>query len=100
MSDAQSYHDSLIEQGYSAQDSVTYTQQHFPDFGAAPAVATEPVAVAEPIAVAAPTVMGLTDAGPGLIEVYLNTCCFLVVGLIGLVTRRKDAEPVMVHSVL
>jgi hypothetical protein len=40
MSEAQTYCDGLIGQGYSAADAVTYTQQHFPDFtGAAPAAA-------------------------------------------------------------
>jgi hypothetical protein len=42
MSEAQTYHDGLISQGYSAADAVSYTQQHFPDFGAAPAVVAAP----------------------------------------------------------
>ena len=51
MSDAQTYHDGLIGQGYSPDDAVTFTQQHYPDFGAAPAVAAAPMAAAPVAAV-------------------------------------------------
>ena len=47
MSEAQTYCDGLIGQGYSAADAVTYTQQHFPDFtGAAPAAAAPAMVMA------------------------------------------------------
>jgi len=64
MSDAQTYHDGLIGQGYSAADAVTYTQQHFPDFGAAPAVAAAPVAAAEPVAAIPTAAPAMVAASP------------------------------------
>ena len=32
MADAQSYHDGLIAQGYTAEQALQYTQQYYPDF--------------------------------------------------------------------
>ena len=58
MSDAQNYYDGLISQGYSADNATTYTQQHFPDFGAqpaAPGVDAAPVAAVAPMAEAPAT---------------------------------------------
>ena len=58
MSDAQNYYDGLISQGYSADNATTYTQQHFPDFGAQPAapeVDAAPVAAVAPMAEAPAT---------------------------------------------
>lgn len=54
MTDAQSYHDGLIAQGYTPEQALQYTQQHFPDFtGAAPAAPEPaPMPVAEPAPVA------------------------------------------------
>jgi hypothetical protein len=49
MSEAQTYCDGLIGQGYSAADAVTYTQQHFPNFtGAAPAAAAPAMVTESP----------------------------------------------------
>ncbi|DAC15782.1 MAG TPA: hypothetical protein HA276_06940 [Candidatus Poseidoniaceae archaeon] len=56
MADAQSYHDGLVAQGYSADQALAYTRQYYPDFtpaagapvAAAPAMpeAVQPAAVA------------------------------------------------------
>ena len=58
MSDAQNYYDGLISQGYSADNATTYTQQHYPDFGAQPAApevdAAPPGVDAAPVAAVAP----------------------------------------------
>ena len=35
--DGQAYYESLVAQGYAPQEAVKYTQQHYPEFGQAPA---------------------------------------------------------------
>tara|TARA_B100001996_G_scaffold382654_1_gene375102 strand:+ start:1668 stop:2672 length:1005 start_codon:yes stop_codon:yes gene_type:complete len=44
MSDAQTYYDGLISQGYTSDQAVTYTQQYYSDFQPTPVVSTELVA--------------------------------------------------------
>ena len=46
MTDAQTYYDGLITQGYAPEQAVTYTQQYYPDFQAAPVAPVAPVAPA------------------------------------------------------
>jgi hypothetical protein len=54
MTDAQSYFDGLIAQGYTADDATNYTKQHFPNFGLeTPPMAAAPVASAMVAPVAA-----------------------------------------------
>lgn len=54
MTDAQSYYDGLISQGYTSDQAVTYTQQYYPNFQAAPAQPAEPI---PPAVMPAPAVM-------------------------------------------
>lgn len=44
MSDAQTYYDGLISQGYTLEQAVTYTQQYYSDFQPTPVAPTEPIA--------------------------------------------------------
>lgn len=44
MSDAQTYYDGLISQGYTPEQAVTYTQQYYSDFQPTPVTPTEPIA--------------------------------------------------------
>jgi hypothetical protein len=70
MTEAQAYFDGLVAQGYTAEQAVGFTRQHFPEFGAAQTpVAVAPVAVA-PVAVAAAP--GMVMAQPGLVVVQQN----------------------------
>ena len=45
--EAQTYYESLVAQGYSAEQAQQYTAQHYPGFGAAPAPAPAPAPVAQ-----------------------------------------------------
>ncbi len=47
MSDAQTYYDGLISQGYTPEQAVTYTQQYYSDFQPTPVAPTEPIATFE-----------------------------------------------------
>ncbi|MBI31880.1 MAG: hypothetical protein CMB72_04775 [Euryarchaeota archaeon] len=48
MSDAQTYYDGLISQGYTPEQAVTYTQQYYSDFQPTLVAPTEPVAPSAP----------------------------------------------------
>ena len=74
MSDAQSYHDGLIAQGYSPEQALQFTQQHFPDFtGMAPAApamsAPQPAAPAayDPAPVATAPAVAAAPVGGGML---------------------------------
>ena len=57
--DAQEYYQSLLAQGYKSEDSVAFTQQHYPEFTLAP-VSEEP-----PLQMPVPAPMPMAGASPG-----------------------------------
>lgn len=59
--DAQEYYQSLIAQGYKSEDSVAFTQQHYPEFTLAPAAETP----LSPVLFPAPVQMPGTEMGVG-----------------------------------
>ena len=62
MSGAQEYYDSLIAQGYTPDQAMSFTQQHFPGFSPAAAMPAAPQPMAAPMA-AAPQ-MGMPMGAP------------------------------------
>lgn len=54
MSDAQTYYDGLISQGYTPEQAVTYTQQYYSDFQPTSVAPTEPTAPVPTPVVSAP----------------------------------------------
>jgi len=73
MSDAQTYYDGLISQGYLPEQAVTFTQQYYPDFqGTAPAPAPAPAPAMEAPQMTAPMIpqpMATEPSGEGGIDI-------------------------------
>ena len=65
--DAQEYYQSLLAQGYKSEDSVTFTQQHYPGFTLAPAAEAPPLQMPFPAPVQMPGIS--TETGVGQIIV-------------------------------
>ena len=86
MSDAQSYFDGLVAQGYTPEQATSYTQQHYPGFAAATApipqpMAAVPVVQAVPAMVAAPAMVAphtTVIAQPGVMVMQQNNTSVLV----------------------
>jgi len=58
--DAQEYYQSLLSQGYKSEDSVAFTQQHYPGFTLTPA------AEAPPSQMPAPAPLPMPGVSPGI----------------------------------
>ena len=65
--DAQEYYQSLLAQGYKSEDSVAFTQQHYPGFTLAPAAEAPPLQMPFPAPVQMPAIS--TETGVGQIIV-------------------------------
>ena len=65
--DAQEYYQSLLAQGYKSEDSVAFTQQHYPGFTLAPAAEAPPLQMPFPAPVQMPGIS--TETGVGQIIV-------------------------------
>ena len=68
MSDANSYYQSLIQQGYDVNKATVYTQEHFPGFEG-PGLTPQP-AVAAPVATPAPAAANASD--PMMMMMMMN----------------------------
>ncbi len=72
MTDAQSYYDGLISQGYTPDQAVSYTQQYYPDFQATPVQPAAPIAPAAmptPATMETPQPMVSTSSEKGGIDI-------------------------------
>ena len=64
MTDAQTYYDGLISQGYTSDQAVSYTQQYYPDFQATPTVPVADVTPPTPSPMETPQMMAPTISQP------------------------------------
>ena len=72
MTDAQSYYDGLISQGYTPDQAVSYTQQYYPEFQATPVQPAAPIAPAAipiPATMETPQPMVSTSSDEGGIDI-------------------------------
>lgn len=65
--DAQEYYQSLLAQGYKSEDSVTFTQQHYPGFTLAPAAEAPPLQMPFPAPVQMPGISTETGVGQTIV---------------------------------
>ena len=84
--DAQEYYQSLLAQGYKSEDSVAFTQQHYPGFTLAPAAEAPPLQMPFPAPVQIPGISTETGVGQTIVVGKSNGKALgIISGSIGIV---------------